>query len=142
MKRAEQSIEIVGKEQGDAGRPRSDASPVPVQISEDASIPAVNRGSAISADTKDSAFIDAPTEIKENVAAEGETPPVDVLAKPATIPQLKRRKMTEPVVRRLAPLSQTEDDEFAAPKSFIDEMGDLDVEVDALRHRQRLGIEL
>jgi hypothetical protein len=135
VKPAEQSVETAGRKQGDADHPRPDASRVPVQISEDGSIPAVDKGSAISADAKDSAVINAPTKITENVAPAGETPLVAALAKPVAIADIKRRKMNEPVIKRMAPLSQTEDDGSVALKSLIDEMADLDAEVDALRRQ-------
>ncbi|MBO0144565.1 hypothetical protein JZX87_25765 [Agrobacterium sp. Ap1] len=135
VKPAEQSIEIAAKEQVDAARPSSDASFEPIQISEDASAPAGDEGSANSADAKDAALIDAPTEIKENVAAQEQTPTADALPKPVAIPELKRRKTARPVLKQSAPLSQVEDNASAVPKSLINEMADLDAEVYALRRQ-------
>ncbi|MFK3781189.1 hypothetical protein [Agrobacterium sp. NPDC089420] len=127
VKPAEQPVE------GAAARSNSDISLEPAQISDDAS--AAAESSVTSADAKDTAVIDAPTEINENVAAKEERPTADALAEPVETPELKRQKTTRPVVKRPAPLSQVEENTSAIPKSFISEMADLDAEVDALRRQ-------
>lgn len=135
LKPAEQSGEIASKERGDAARLGSDAILEPVQISEEASAPAVDEASVTDADDKDTAVIDAPNENKENAAAGQETPSVEDLVKPAAKTELKHRKTAEPAVKQLTPLSQTEDNAPAVPKSLTNEMADLDAEVDALRRQ-------
>ncbi|MGA1834286.1 hypothetical protein [Rhizobium wenxiniae] len=125
---ADQPIEIAAEERLDPG-----ASLEHVQISDEPSAPAVDEGSAVFAGAKDSAVIDAPAEITENVAAEA--PTVDTLAEPVDIPQLKRREMARAFVKQPTPSSQTEDNAAAVPKSLMHEMADLDMEIDALRRQ-------
>lgn len=132
---AEQPIEIAEEERLDAARHNNSASLEHVQISEEASAPAVDEVSAISADAKDSSAIDATAEITENVAAQEETPTVDALAEAVDMPQPKRRKTTRAFVQQPTPSSQTEDNAAAIPKSLMHEMADLDAEIDALRRQ-------
>ncbi len=131
----EQPTEIAAEERLEAARQSNSASLEPVQISEEASAPAVDDVSVISADARDSAVIDATAEIEEIVAAQEEAPTVDVLAEPVDIPQLKRRKTTRAFVQQPTPSSQTEDNASAVPKSLMHEMADLDAEIDALRRQ-------
>jgi hypothetical protein len=132
---AEQPIEIATEERHDAARQSDSASLEPVQISEEASAPAVDEASTISADAKDSAVVDATAEITEIFAAQEETPTVDALAERVDTPQLKRRKTARAFVKQPTPSRQTEDNASAVPKSLIDEMADLDAEIDALRRQ-------
>jgi hypothetical protein len=132
---AEQPVEIAAEERLDAARRNNSASLEHVQISDEASVPAVDEVSAISADAKDSAAIDATAEITEIVAAQEETPTVGALAAPVDIPQLKRRKTTRAFVQQPTPSSQTKDNASAVPKSLMHEMADLDAEIDALRRQ-------
>lgn len=90
---------------------------------------------AISADAKGSAVIDATTEITEIVAAQEEKPTLDAFAEPVDMPQLKRRKTTQAFVKQPTPSSQTEGSASAVPKSLMHEMADLDAEIDALQRQ-------
>ncbi|MBB4351734.1 hypothetical protein [Aliirhizobium cellulosilyticum] len=132
---AEQTIEVAADERLDAARRNNSASLEHVRISDEASASAVDGVSAISADAKGSAAIDARAEITEIVAAREETPTVDALAEPVDMPQLKRQKTTRAFVQQPTPSSQTEDNASAVPKSLMHEMADLDAEIDALRRQ-------
>jgi hypothetical protein len=135
VQHAEQRIEIDAEERLDAARQSEGASLEPVQNSEEVSAPAVDEAYAISADTKDSALIDATAEVTEIVAAQEEMPTVDALVEPVDMPQLKRRKATRAFVKQPTPSSQTEDDASTEPKSLLHEMADLDAEIDARRRQ-------